>query len=277
MPDISLSVDFDSAQFALAQNGKPFVCGLQDVGVRCRGKELRPLETWSKSCEYHENGCDYYEFDAPLTQDYRIQRFFLLHNTDRLFLLGDTLLWDGEKMPKPNRLPLEYEAKLVLAPKLSPAKNSKTPALELLNSAGRTLGRALPLALPELAGEWKIVRSEKLQSHSQYALKYCLQSSGISLFAPLVFDLDPARCKKPCLWRQLTVGENREKIPPDKAAGIHFRLDMRQLVMEQYLLYRSMTPPANRTVLGHNLIDDFCFARFSPASGVEALVEVQQE
>jgi hypothetical protein len=82
--------------------------------------------------------------------------------------------------------------------------------------------------------------------------------------------LDTERLGKRYTWRQLTVGENLQKVRDDQAVG--YRI---QLGQEQFLLYRSLTSQANRTVLGHNLIDDFCFARFAPATGVEPLIAVE--
>jgi hypothetical protein len=96
------------------------------------------------------------------------------------------------------------------------------------------------------------------------------ETTGRTLFAPLFFDLDVDRLGKRYTWRQLTVGENLQRVPDDKAVG--YRI---QLGQQQFLLYRSLTPQANRTVLGHNLIDDFCFARFVPETGVEPLIAVE--
>jgi hypothetical protein len=62
------------------------------------------------------------------------------------------------------------------------------------------------------------------------------------------------------------------KIQEDQAVGYRVQVNK-----EQFLLYRSMTPLANRTVLGHNLIDDFCFARFFPETGVEPLIVIDSE
>jgi hypothetical protein len=98
------------------------------------------------------------------------------------------------------------------------------------------------------------------------------KSAGKSLFAPLFFDLDANRLGKRYTWRQLAVGENLQRMREDEAVGYRIQLDQ-----EQFLLYRSLTPnpKANRTLLGHNLIDDFCFARFDPETGVDPLIAVE--
>jgi hypothetical protein len=90
------------------------------------------------------------------------------------------------------------------------------------------------------------------------------------IFAPLFFDLDADRLGKRYTWRQLSVGENLQRVQEDQAVG--YRI---QLGQEQFLLYRSLTPQASRTLLGHNLTDDFCFARFDPKTGADPLIAVE--
>jgi hypothetical protein len=48
-----------------------------------------------------------------------------------------------------------------------------------------------------------------------------------------------------------------------------------QVEHRQWLLYRSLTRPANRAVLGHNLISESLFARFTARGRVIPLVEVE--
>ena len=286
MQDISISVNFDSyatdaVQLEVELGGSPILFGIWDVRGQWRNRTLKPLGPWTKCCEYDENGCDYLELDLPLTNDYRLQRFFLLDHDDRLLVLADTLLWDGDRFPRSTGYDnLFYESTLLHSPHLTPRKTPETSErtfypIRPLRAA--PVFRVLPLALPEWKEpEWQnaeidgMVGGELEVENS--AISYRLQSSGVSLFAPLVFDLDPNRLKKPYTWRRLTVGENMMKVPEDRAAAFRF-----QLGKEQFLLYHSMTEQANRTVLGHNLIDDLCFARFDPDTGVEPLVEVQQD
>jgi hypothetical protein len=99
-----------------------------------------------------------------------------------------------------------------------------------------------------------------------------LQQETISanLYAPLWIDLDPKRGRKPFTWRQLTVAEERRIVPRDVAVG--YRV---QFGKKQWLIYRSLTPPRNRTVLGHNLATDFLIARFGRDGSVKSLIEVE--
>jgi hypothetical protein len=278
--NLSISMHFDSQETDAVQlevdlRGEPVLFGLWKFSLRRRGKPLHAIDRWTEICVHHERGCEYMEFDLPLSEDYRLQRFFLLDNTDRLLILGDTLLWDGDNIKR--RLPerndhLTYESTLFYLPKLRP--KTFTDSTEIFfqpdKSKSLPLFRVFPLALPE----WK--RTEKTGivtgtlGIEESTLVLRQQSSGISMFAPLFFDFDANRSGSQYTWRHLTVGENMKKVPDDQAVGYRVQMDK-----EQFLLYRSMTPSANRTVLGHNLIDDFCFARFFPETGVETLIAVE--
>jgi hypothetical protein len=92
------------------------------------------------------------------------------------------------------------------------------------------------------------------------------------MLAPLFFDLDANRYRKRYTWRHLTVGEERKAVTDDKAVA--YRI---QIGNEQFAFYYSIHEKANRTFLGHNLIDNLCFARFSSKTGVEPLIGVQEE
>ncbi|MCA9231839.1 MAG: hypothetical protein KDA57_14410, partial [Planctomycetales bacterium] len=71
-------------------------------------------------------------------------------------------------------------------------------------------------------------------------------------------------------WRQLTVAQSLEVQPHDVAVGYRA-----QCGKDQWLFYRSLDQPANRTVLGQNLSLDCLVARFLAASGeVDELLEI---
>lgn len=294
MSDISISVDYDSSETGAVHlevdiDGKPMLCSVWDFSIHCNEKKLRPKGEWTEVCTYHENGCDYLEIDMPLSESRRLQRFFLLDHKNRLLILGDTVL-RTHLAATPARLSsagaplkLEYESKLLyssdLIPKPTPDATEWTffrKDRSVKRAKTEPFFRVLPLALPEWQDEMRLNSEEPSIEGSlkieEAGLVLQQRIEGKSMFAPLFFDLDPERITKRYTWRRLSVGENLEKVPNDRAAGFRVQLDR-----EQYLLYRSMTLPANRTVLGHNLIDDFCYARFDPQTGVEALVQLQQD
>ena len=57
-------------------------------------------------------------------------------------------------------------------------------------------------------------------------------------------------------------------------AGEHRGLRVK-IGKEQWLIYRSLSPKANRTLLGHNLSSEFLLARFLKNGEVESLIEVE--
>ncbi|MDR3181634.1 MAG: hypothetical protein LBT89_01735 [Planctomycetaceae bacterium] len=231
----------------VAVNKEPLLFGLWTFSVQLGKKVLQPLGTWTQICTHREKQCDYREYDLPLDNDYRLQRCILLDHKDKVMLLADAVIHDGDMPRKPAAL--SYQA--------------------VLHCSKKQQYRILPLALADdktndnSAGTFH-------RNDTQLVLRQC--TAGASLFAPLFFDLDTQRFNRQHFWRHLTVGENLQRVPDDQAAG--YRV---QIGKEQFLIYRSLTPSANRTVLGHNLIDDFCFARFSPETGTEPLIEVQEE
>jgi hypothetical protein len=98
-----------------------------------------------------------------------------------------------------------------------------------------------------------------------------MEHSGVGrLFAPLFFDLSRKRNSRPLTWRQLAVGQMRQNVSDNQAVG--FRV---QIGQEQWLLYRSLTEAANRTVLGQNLMGELHVSRFLKTGEVEELIEVQ--
>ena len=263
----------------VALRNEPILFGLWTFDVRLGKKALVPEGKWSKICEHTERGCDYIEMELLLTGGYRLQRSLLVNHKDKVLLLIDAVLADEEQ--KTGNL-LSYSAEFFVSPKLRAKTFADATEIEYrpIGRGTAPVFRALPLALPE----WKIAKpigakptglvSGTLISgtltETEGTLILRQESAGKSLFVPLFFDLDAERLSKRYTWRQLFVGENLRRVPEDEAVG--YRI---QLGEDQFLLYRSLTETANRTVLGHNLMDDFCFARFDPKTGVDPLIAVE--
>lgn len=274
MKKISASIDFNSQKdrsvlLEVSVRNEPLLFGLWTFDVRLGKKTLPPIGQWTAVCEHTERGCDYVEIDLPLAEDYRLQRSLLINHKDKVLLLSDAVLADAEHETDES---LSYCGGFYVSPKLCAKTFIETTEIEFRPST-RTAApafRVFPLALPE----WQTVKQTGLVtgilSETKGTLILRQESTGRSLFAPLFFDLDADRLNKRYTWRQLSVGENLQRIREDQAVGYRIQLDQ-----EQFLLYRSLTSPGNRTVLGHNLIDDFCFARFDPETGVDPLIAVE--
>ena len=250
----------------------PILSGLWTFDIRLGGETLSPVGRWTITCKHKERGCDYLEMDLPLDEGYRLQRCLLVNHNNQLLLLGDAVLADEDSPGS-----LSYRAEFSVSPTLRAKITDAATEIDfrpVRRTASRTAPsafRVLPLALPE----WRTAKQAGLVSgtlaETNGTLVLQQETTGQSLFAPLLFDLNASRLSKRYTWRQLSVGEDLQRVSEDQAVG--YRIHLGQ---EQFLLYRSLTTSqANRTVLGHNLIDDFCFARFDPKKGVDPLIAVE--
>jgi hypothetical protein len=124
----------------------------------------------------------------------------------------------------------------------------------------------LPLALPE----WRVERHGGVLDASQRGLELRCQATGRGLCCPLFVDLDTRRMTRRRTWRQLTVATALQVTPPDVAVG--YRV---QCGRDQWLIYRSLATPANRSVLGQNLSSDFLASRFLRTGEIVEIVEIE--
>ena len=69
---------------------------------------------------------------------------------------------------------------------------------------------------------------------------------------------------------RFTVAADLQVQPDDVAVGYRAMIGN-----QQWLLYRSLARPANRTVLGHNLSTEMLLARFDRKGAVQPLVEIE--
>ncbi|MDR1491637.1 MAG: hypothetical protein LBT05_02790 [Planctomycetaceae bacterium] len=266
--------------------------GVWDVAVRLDGRLLTPIDSWSMTCEIINEYANYLEIEIPLAENMRLQRHFLLCRKEKLLLTADSILpifeddadegeeYDGFDDPKYN---VEYESRLPLTCGIYVEKTAADANELLLTEIEQPLTRVFPLAFSEwkdaeqsdnIAGELYVEENKTKGIASQADFLIFRQKTfGRAMFAPLLFDLNAKRFQEPYTWRQLTVGENLERVSRDRAAA--FRVQINQL---HVLFYRTLTSPLNRTFFGHNLVGDFFAGRFDVKTGkVTTLVEAEQE
>jgi hypothetical protein len=123
---------------------------------------------------------------------------------------------------------------------------------------------ALPLGLPE----WRTAGAGRLEAASGGLV--LSQQGGGRLYAPLWLDFDAGRIGGPLTWRQLTVADTRLILPPHQAVG--YRV---QAGLEQWLVYRSLDTPRNRTLLGCNVSCEFLVGRVKNSGEVARTLEIQ--
>jgi hypothetical protein len=221
------------------------------------GKPLSVEGDWGSVCWFSDFDVDYLELEADLTGGWKIQRQFLLARQDYFLYAGDILL--GPTVAK-----IDYRLRIPLQPGIAfdPAHETNDGCL----SSDTTLALVIPLAVPEWRSDPRVGGLESGDGflelrHSTRAQRTC---------SPLFLDLHRRRQRKENTWRQLTVGESLQPVNSEVAVG--FRIHVGP---EQWLAYRSLAAPANRTVLGQNLHSEFLFARFLADGDTETVVEIE--
>ncbi len=256
-PRLTAAYPGQSVQIELESGRERLWSGVWQLEVRCQG-ELVPTDSrWEEICWVSDDDVDYLELEIPLRDGLRVQRQMLLAREDQFLMLADAIL--GERSTS-----LQYRGCLPVGRQISfqPAAESWEGFLK-----GRERqALVLPLALPEWrsgARVGSLVRTDR-------GLELCQSTRGRSMFAPLFFDLQPRCMKRRLTWRHLTVAENLEIQPNDVAVGYRVMVGS-----QQWLIYRSLARPGNRTLLGHNLTSEMLVARFERDGEVEPLLEIE--
>lgn len=227
------------------------------LDVRIDGVEALPTSEWSELCWVSDDDVDYLELQIDLAAGVRVQRHMVLAREDGFLLMADSVL-------APQRVTIEYRGTLPLVAGATLREACETREVALV--AGKRSVRTFPLALPE---QLAVSTDSRLQ-RTDAGLELCQAGEGHALFAPVFFDLNPKRANKPALWRQLTVGDVWKVMPSDMAVGYRVAIGR-----QQWLIYRSLCRPSNRSVLGHNLISEMLVARFGRDGEVESLIEIE--
>jgi hypothetical protein len=228
-----------------------------DLEIRRDGKPVRTSAGWQDVCWISDESADYLELEKDLGDGLRIQRHALLAREDHFLILADGVI--GDRPAK-----LEYRSTLPLAGQISFRPAGETH--DGLLTAKKPLALVLPLALPE----WRSDPRPGTLAQTRAGLELRRQASARSLWAPLFFDLQPGRFGKPFTWRHLTVAENLLAQPADVAVGYRVTIGK-----DQWLLYHSLGPRGNRTLLGHNLVSQTLVARFRGDGEIEPVLEIE--
>ncbi len=242
-------------ELALADG--PLWSGVWSVELQFDNRPLSPTGPWEPTCWHSDARADYLELECGFELGVRVQRHLMLSRRGDCLLLADAVMAGVAGR-------LDYLGRLPLAPgvRFQAADETREGFL-----AGR---RRMALVLPPALPEWRTdCRFGSLEPTGR-GLELRQSRLGRALFAPLWFDLDPRRMKRPSTWRALTVAEDLAAVSPDVAVG--YRV---QAGSDQWLVYRSFKQPSNRTVLGHNLVTQFLAARFGRDGSVHNLIEIE--
>lgn len=257
----ALAIDRPAMRSELGVAGHVLWQGEWTTRIRCDGELLEPTSGWSELCWVTDEDVDVLEWELEFQRGWRLQRQLVLARHDRFLLLGDALLGDASRGQSAQ---IEYESSWPLSAAITfrPASDTWEGTL----AGKKPLARIVPLALPE----WKSERAAGTLRELDGRVVYSRAANARRLHAPLWVDLDPARARRPLTWRRLTVGEQLRIQPADVAAGYRVAVGK-----EQWVVYRSLAPQGNRTLLGQNLATEFLCARFLPTGFVERLIEIE--
>ena len=208
-------------------------------------------------CWHSDEDADLLELEIEFEDGVVLQRQIVLGREDEFVFFGDAVCHH-----EPGRQ-LGIELTLPLAEGMQASGEAETNEVYLTDK--KTLALILPISI----GEWQAdkTRGEIRIEESQVVV--CQNQVGQNLYGGVFIDLKPKRSVKPRTWRQLTVAENLEKCKPDEAVA--FRV---QVGKSQWVIYRSLSAPANRTFFGENHLDEFFVGRFT-RDGMVPLVKIQ--
>jgi hypothetical protein len=221
------------------------------------GEPVAAISDFEETCWVSDKDVNYLELEIHLAGGLRLERHVVYARQDQLVFLADAVF--GPRSGK-----IEYRGRLPLAADVQFEADSEHTEGAIV--ANKRMATVLPPALPE----WRTPRNTGTLEMHDGKLELALTATGRNLFAPLLFDLNTRRFNKPLTWRQLTVAETLAIQPPDSSVGYRVKIGK-----EQWLIYRSLSPKANRTLLGHNLSSEFLFARFMKGGEVQSLIEVE--
>jgi hypothetical protein len=234
------------------------------------GKPLEAEGPWTLSCWESDRKATFLEIAAPLSNGMQIDRQVVLLPRDRVVLLADAVTQrPGHAQPAnghahaPAAAPVAVASTVPLSASLDGEQADETREVLVCDTKPRIM--ALPLALPEwkTAGRGGFAVATDGMSLEQPA-------AGGRCYAPVWLDFDARRQGRPLTWRQLTVADTRQNLPPHQAVG--FRV---QAGHEQWLVYRALDVPRNRTLLGCNVSCEFLLGRIRRSGVVDRLIEVQ--
>jgi hypothetical protein len=259
--DTRLATAYVAAQMTieLSVAGEKLLSGLCDFETQCNGKPVHPTGDWEQLCWERGKRFNLLELGRPLSDGLRLERQILLACDDNLLYVADAVI-SREKAGRTIRhsmnLPLAHDIRW------QPEAETRDGML-----VGKKIRAAvLPLAL----GEWRSDPRSGTLDVKGGRLVLTQETTGAALCCPIAIDLDQKRATKPRTWRQLTVGENLEIVARDVAVGYRA-----QSGDDQWLIYRSLAPAGNRTVLGQNFAGEFSAGRFLSSGKFKQWIEIE--
>jgi hypothetical protein len=258
-PRLAVTYADDPSSLELHVGGRQIVAGKWLSATTCDGRPVAPNGEWEEICWQSDEDCDYLELSIELTEGLTLDRQILLAKEDDVLYLADIVVAGDRSVRR-----LRHSTSLPLGGDVTWRPEQATR--DGLLAVGKQAVAVLPLGLHE----WRSDPRGGTLDVSDGRLILSQSIEGAALCCPLVFDLNAKRSKKERTWRLLTVAEALQVVPRDTAAG--FRA---QSGRDQWLIYRSLGPAGNRTVLGQNISSEFFAGRFLPTGEADEWIEVE--
>ena len=242
---VSLDYRGEQPHLEIAAGKRLLVAGPWRWDVCLDGRPLAAEGPWQVTHFEEDDESVLIVIATPLEQGLRLERHLLLARGDRFVLLADAVV---ETTVADAPQPLTYRGSLSVPAAVHVDGNDETRELTLVDKKPQAM--LMPLALCE----WRAGSSPGTCGwQAENRLVQLEQQSPVRrLFAPLWIDLSPRRFGSQVTWRQLTVADTRVILQPTQAAGFRVHSGL-----SQWLLYRALDEPRNRTVLGCNLSSFF--------------------
>jgi hypothetical protein len=260
-PQVTVSYADDPVKIDLRIGGHKLLSGQWTSETVCNGQRISPIGAWEQLCWQSDKKCDLLEIGVVLAEGVQLERQLVLSKQDNMLLVADVVsTTDGSSRD------LRHSFSLPLGRRVSWLPETETRDGVLLTEKQRTA--VLPLGLQEWRAD---PRGGTLVSENG-RLILASQGNVKALYSALLFDLDPTRSKQERTWRQLTIAESLNVVARDAAVGYRA-----QSGDDQWLIYRSLGPSANRSVLGQNISTEFVAGRFRDNGIIAEWIAIETE
>lgn len=254
-----LSAAFDSAGCHLEiAKSKTLIRGPVFPEVIVDGNPVALLEQPDVLVDYVDGRVAFAEIEWNFENEVVLQRQIILS-------MEDKFAWIGDAISAPDVAEIDYRCRWTLADGITTVGESENTEGYLYDGK-----KMRALIIPPSAGEWKTDRGPVKLMLEQDHFTIAAKRRGRSLYAPVFIDLSPKRSLKPRTWRQLTVAQNLEIVDDDVAVA--YRV---QVGKKQFVFYRSMTDPANRTFFGENINTELFLGRLEKNRSMTELVQIE--
>jgi len=261
-PRLTVAYEGHEMQIELASGGQIVLSGTWPVDVVMEGAPVAADGEWEEQCWFCDDDSDYLELSIDLENGAKLERQIFMAREDGVAYVSEILL-SGVDQPGG----MEINTRLPLGEQLSfePTRETREGWLTVGDKKGVGV---VPLALPE----WRVDPRGGELTMDEGALVLSQVAVGRNLCSPLMLDFKPRRFTKQRTWRQLTVASHLEPVDPDVAVGYRF-----QSGKQQWVIYRSLDPAANRSLIGQNYSSESFIGRFLPTGEVEEYWEVEAD